>query len=472
MAYKNLIGGEWRGSDDVLEVRFPYDGSLVGAVSMASAADMDDAMAAAVAGFEQTRTLPSYRRSEILENMGRLLRQRFDEVVEAMILEGGKNHKTAVGEATRALETLKVSAEEARRIGGEVFSIDWTAAGVNRQGFTRRTPIGAVLGITPFNYPVNLACHKIGPAIAAGNSIIIKPAEKTPLSSVILAEIVLEAGYPPPAFSMLNAWGPDAEMMALDRRVAMISFTGSSAVGWMLKSKAGQKKVTLELGGNAGVIVHNDADLADAAAQSAAGGFANAGQNCISVQRLLIQRDVFEDFADLFVDEVKALKVGDPRDPEVDIGPMISERDAERAEAWVLEAQKAGASVLYGGERAGTMFPPTVMTETAPEMRVNCEEVFAPVVTLSAYDKWDEAVATINDTPYGLQAGVFTNDVKRVMDAWERIEVGGVQVNGVSTFRVDHMPYGGIKASGYGREGIKYAIEDMTDLRLMVVNVG
>ncbi|MCY3779293.1 MAG: aldehyde dehydrogenase family protein [Chloroflexi bacterium] len=472
MACKNLIGGEWRGSDDVLEVRFPYDGSVVGAVSMASAADMDEAMAAAVEGFEQTRKLPSYRRSEILENMGRLLRERFDEVVEAMILEGGKNHKTAVGETTRALETLKVSAEEARRIGGEVFSIDWTAAGANRQGFTRRVPIGTVLGITPFNYPVNLACHKIGPAIAAGNSIIIKPAEKTPLSSVILAEIVLEAGYPPEAFSMLNAWGPDSEMMALDPRVAMISFTGSAAVGWMLKSKAGQKKVTLELGGNAGVVVHSDADLADAAAQSAAGGFANAGQNCISVQRLLIQRDVFEDFADLFVDEVKALKVGDPRDPEVDIGPMISERDAERAEAWVQEAQKAGASVLYGGERAGTMFPPTVMTETAPEMRVNCEEVFAPVVTLSPYETWDEAVATVNDSPYGLQAGVFTNDVVRIMDAWERIEVGGLQVNSVSTFRVDHMPYGGIKASGYGREGVKYAIEDMTDLRLMVVNLG
>ena len=472
MACKNLIGGEWRGSDDVMEVRFPYDGSRVGAVSMASGTDMDDAMAAAVAGFEQTRALPSYRRSEILENIGRLLRERFDEVVEAMILEGGKNRKTAVGETTRALETLKVSAEEARRIGGEVFSIDWTAAGVNRQGFTRRSPIGAVLGITPFNYPVNLACHKIGPAIAAGNSIIIKPAEKTPLSSVILAEIVLESGYPPQAFSMLNAWGPDTEMMALDPRVAMISFTGSAAVGWMLKSKAGQKKVTLELGGNAGVIVHSDADLADAAGQAAAGGFANAGQNCISVQRLLIQRDVFEDFADLFVDEVKALKMGDPRDPEVDIGPMISERDAERAEAWVREAQKAGASLLYGGEREGTMFPPMVMTETAPDMRVNCEEVFAPVVTLSAYDAWDEAVAMVNDSPYGLQAGVFTNDVKRIMEAWERIDVGGLQVNGVSTFRVDHMPYGGIKASGYGREGIKYAIEDMTDLKLMVLNLG
>ena len=283
---------------------------------------------------------------------------------------------------------------------------------------------------------------------------------------------MLEAGYPPQAFSMLNAWGRDSEMMVTDARIAMISFTGSASVGWMLKSKAGQKKVTLELGGNAGVIVHNDADLEMAAGQAAAGGFANAGQNCISVQRLLIQRDVFEEFTDLFVDGVKGLKVGDPRDPDVDVGPMISMRDAERAEAWVSEARKAGASVLYGGAREGTMFPPTVLTGTAPNMRVNCDEVFAPVVTVSPYETWDDAVATINDSPYGLQAGVFTNDMKRIMDAWERIDVGGLQVNGVSTFRVDHMPYGGIKASGYGREGVKYAIEDMTELRLMVLNLG
>ena len=471
MTKRNLIGGEWRGSDDVMEVRFPYDGSVVGAVSMASASDMEDAMAAAARGFEVTRRLPSHRRSEILNDIVRLLRERFDEVVEAMILEGGKNRKTALGETARALETLKVSSEEARRIGGEVFSIDWTAAGENRQGFTRRQPVGPVLGITPFNYPVNLACHKLGPAIAAGNPIIIKPAEKTPLSSVILAEIVLEAGFPPEAFSMLNAWGPDTEIMVTDPRIAMISFTGSGRVGWALKSKAGQKKVTLELGGNAGVIVHDDANLADAAGQAAAGAFANAGQNCISVQRLLIQRGIFEDFTDLFVDQVQALKLGDPRDPDVDIGPMISPADAERAEAWVEEARKAGASVLLGGERDGCMFPPTVMSETTKEMRVNCEEVFAPIVTVSPYETWDDAVAIINDSPYGLQAGVFTSDIKRVMDAWERVEVGGLHINNVSTFRVDHMPYGGVKASGYGREGIRYAIEDMTELRLMTLNL-
>ena len=471
MPKQNLIGGEWRSSNDILEARFPWDGSVIDSVSMASQRDMQDAMAAAQDGFAITRALPSHKRSDILQNMVSLLRQRFDEVVEAMILEGGKNRKTAIGETTRALETLKISGEEARRIGGEVFSADWTPAGENRQAFTRRQPIGTVLGITPFNYPVNLACHKIGPAIAAGNAFIIKPAEKTPLSTLILAEIVLEAGYPPQAVSVLNAWGRDCEVMVTDPRVAMLSFTGSSAVGWMLKSKAGQKKVALELGGNAGVIVHDDADLDLAAEQAAAGGFANAGQNCISVQRMLIQRDVFEDFTDRLVAEVEALIVGDPRDPAVDIGPMITLADAERAQRWVDEAITAGASRICGGERDGNLFPPTLLADTTSGMKVNCEEVFAPVVTLRPYDRWDDAVAMVNDSPYGLQAGVFTRDIGRVMQAWSAIDVGGLHINSASTFRVDHMPYGGIKASGYGREGIKYAIDDMTELRLLTVNM-
>lgn len=471
MPEKNLIGGEWRDSDEVLTVHFPYDGSVAGEVYMATEQDLDDAMATAVRGFAVTRKLPSYKRTEILQNLHRLMRERFDDIVEAMIMEGGKTRKIAVGETTRAMQTIFVSSEEARRMEGAVFNIDWTAAGENRQGFTRRAPIGTVLSITPFNYPVNLACHKIGPAIATGNALILKPAEKTPLSSVILAEMILEAGYPPEAFSMVNCWGPMAEKMVTDDRVAMLSFTGSAAVGWKLKGKAGMKKVALELGGNAGVIVHNDANIDMAATQAAAGGFANAGQNCISVQRMLLHQDIFEEFTDKFVDKVKVLKMGDPREADTDIGPMIAERDAERAEAWVQEAMGAGASVVHGGTRDGTMFEPTVITETTREMKVSCEEIFAPVVTLSPYQEWDDAVATINDTQYGLQAGVFTNDMKRIMDAWERIDVGGLQVNSVSTFRVDHMPYGGIKASGFGREGIKYAMEDMTEIRLMVMNL-
>jgi len=471
MTQKFLIGGEWRSSDEVLEVKFPYDGTVVDSVYMAQPQDLEDAMAAAVRGFEITRKLPAYKRTEILQNLHRLMRERFDELVDVMIMEGGKNRKTAVGEMTRALQTIFVSSEEARRIGGEVFSIDWTPAGENRQGFTRRAPIGTILGITPFNYPINLACHKIGPAIASGNAMILKPAEKTPLSSVILAELVLEAGYPPEAFSMVNCWGPQAEIMVTDPRIAMLSFTGSASVGWMLKGKAGHKKIALELGGNAGLIVHNDADLALAVDQAASGGFANAGQNCIAVQRILIQNDIFETFTDQFISAVKNLKVGDPRDAATDIGSLITLRDAERAENWVQEAIQAGASLLYGGTREGTLMQPTVLTQTTRDMKVSCEEVFAPVVTLSPYQTWDDAIAIINDSEYGLQAGIFTNDMKRIMDAWDRIDVGGLQVNSVSTFRVDHMPYGGIKASGFGREGVKYTIDEMTEIRLMVLNL-
>jgi acyl-CoA reductase-like NAD-dependent aldehyde dehydrogenase len=466
-----VVAGQWRSSQDVMPVIFPYDGSVAGEVYMASERDIEEAIASTHQGFQITRKLPSHKRSEILRNLHDLMKAHMDEFVRLMILESGKNHKTAVAEMSRALQTIMISSEEARRLGGEVFSIDWTPAGENRQGFTRRAPIGTVLAVTPFNYPINLACHKIGPAIAVGNSLILKPAEKAPLSSVLLAKLILEAGYPPQAFSMIQAYGPQTEKMAIDPRIAMLSFTGSAAVGWMLKNKVGQKKVALELGGNAGAIVHDDADLKSAVSQTAAGAFTNTGQNCISVQRILIQQRIFEEFTDHFLAAVKAMKIGDPRDPQVDIGPMINEREAIRLESWVDEAVSAGASVLLGGPRQGAMFPPHVLTQTTREMKVSCLEAFGPIVTLMPYQEWDEAVATLNDGEYGLQAGIFTRDIKRIMQAWEDIEVGGLQVNSVSTFRVDHMPYGGIKASGFGREGVKYTIEEMTELRLMVVNL-
>lgn len=471
MPEKFCIGGEWRASDDTLDVIFPYDQSLSGSVYLSTEADIEDAIQRAQRGFEVARKLPSHKRSEILMNLHNLMKDHFDELVNLMIMEGGKNRKTAVGEMTRALQTILVSSEEARRLHGEVFDIDWTPAGENRQGFTKRVPIGIVLGITPFNYPINLACHKIGPAMAVGNAILLKPAEKTPLSSVLLTQLVLEAGYPPEAISLIQCFGDKAEKMVTDPRIAMLSFTGSARVGWKLKNKAGQKKVALELGGNAGMIVHNDADLPMAISQAAAGGFANAGQNCIAVQRILLQRDIYEEFTDGFIEAVKALKVGDPRDADTDIGPLITLNDAERAEAWVSEATAGGASLLLGGGRNGTMFPPHVLADVTRDMKVACEEVFAPVVTLMPYDQWNEAIAIINDSEYGLQAGIFTNDMKRIMQAWDEIVVGGLQVNSVSTFRVDHMPYGGVKASGFGREGIKYTIEEMTELRLMVLNL-
>lgn len=471
MPERYLVAGEWRTSDQTLDVKFPWDGSVSGSVYLSTPKDIEDALSAAHRAFAVTRKLPSFKRTEILQNLHRLMKDNFDHLVDVMIMESGKNRKTAVGEATRALQTVLVSSEEARRIEGEVFSIDWTPASKNRQGFTKRVPIGTVLAITPFNYPVNLALHKIGPCIAVGNPFILKPAEKTPLSAVLLAQWILEAGYPPEAFSLIQCYGPQAETMVTDPRVAMVSFTGSAAVGWQIKAKAGQKKVALELGGNAGMIIHNDADLALAVAQAAEGGFANAGQNCISVQRIILHRDIYEAFTDNFIDRVKTLKVGDPRDADTDIGPLITERDALRAESWINEAVSQGATVLYGGQRSGALLRPTVLANTTPSMKVSCEEVFAPVVTLTPYRDWDEAIAIINDSPYGLQAGVFTNDIKRIMDAWDRIDVGGLHVNAVSTFRVDHMPYGGVKASGFGREGVKYTIEEMTELRLMVVNL-
>jgi acyl-CoA reductase-like NAD-dependent aldehyde dehydrogenase len=467
---KLLIGGEWRSGNDVLEVNFPYDGTTAGAVYLASETDIEDAIVSAQRGFEVTRRLASHKRTEILLNLHRLMSERFDDLVELMIMEGGKTRQIAIGETTRAMQTILVSSEEARRIEGEVFSIDWTPGAEHKQGFTRRMPIGTVLAITPFNYPLNLACHKIGPAIAAGNALILKPAEKTPLSSVLLAELILEAGFPPEAFSMLNCYGPQAEAMVTDDRIAMLSFTGSSSIGWMLKSKAGMKRVALELGGNAGVIVHQDADMVQAVSQVVTGGFANAGQNCISVQRILVQEDRYMEFTDAVIRGVRALKIGDPREAHTDLGPMISEREAQRAESWVNEAIEQGASLLVGGGRDGAIFPPTMLANTNPQMRVSCEEAFAPIVTVVPYKEWDDAVSIINDTPYGLQAGLFTNDMNLIMDAWDRIDVGGLQVNSVPTFRVDHMPYGGIKASGFGREGVKYTIEEMTELRLMVIH--
>lgn len=471
MTEKFFVAGEWRTSDEVLEVIFPYDNTVSGSVYLATDDDIEDAIVSAERGFQMTRKLPSYKRSDILRNLHSLMQKNFDELVDLMIIESGKNRKTAVGEMTRALQTILVSSEEAKRIGGEVFSIDWTPAGENKQGFTKRMPIGTILCITPFNYPVNLACHKIGPAMAIGNSFILKPAEKTPLSSVRLVELILEAGYPPEAVNLVQCFGDKAGRMVTDPRIAMLSFTGSASVGWMLKGKAGHKKVALELGGNAGVIVHEDADLDLAVKHNVTGGFANAGQNCISVQRLLIHRPVYEDFCDQFIPAVQALKVGDPRNADTDIGPMIRVQDAERAESWVNEAIAGGGHAILQGKREGAMFSPVILAETSSEMKVRCEEIFAPVVTLVPYETWDDAIHMMNDTPYGLQAGLFTNDIKRIMEAWERIDVGGLHVNNVSTFRVDHMPYGGVKSSGFGREGVKYTIEEMTEIRLMVLHL-
>jgi acyl-CoA reductase-like NAD-dependent aldehyde dehydrogenase len=466
-----LVGGEKRTSDNINEVRFPYNDAVIGRVCQASEVDIEDAIQAAVMGFEKTRRMPSHERSAILYNLLDQMDRRADDLVEAMVLEGGKTRGVAKGEFGRAKETIRVSAEEAKRIGGEIIPIDWTKAGEQRMGFVRHLPLGPVVGIAPFNYPLNLACHKLGPAVAAGNSFILKPASATPLSALLLGDALLEAGYPPEALSVLPCRGSQAERLVTDSRVAFMSFTGSSDVGWHLKSVAGRKRVGLELGGNAAAIVHEDANIDYAVGRIVLGGFTNAGQNCISVQRVLLHRPIYEETLVKIIEGVAALNVGDPRDEDTDVGPMIDEQAAEKSHAWVMDAVDAGARIALGGKREGTMFHPTVLTDTSPEMRVDCEEIFGPVITVSAYDDFDEAIQRANATDFGLQSGVFTQNVNRVMKVFESVEVGGLQVNDVSTFRVDQMPYGGVKGSGIGREGPRYAIEEMTEMKLMVLNL-
>ncbi len=468
--YPVLIGGIKRKTEEVADVRFPFTGEVYARVCQAGAADIGDAIAAAVTGFETMRKLSSFERSKILDRLADQIGQRADELVYAMVMEGGKTKKFATAEVARAEMTVRISAEEARRIYGEILPLDWSSDTKHRTGYLMRFPVGPVLGIIPFNFPLNLACHKLAPAIAAGNSIILKPASATPVSSLLLGEMALAAGAPADAINVVPCPGERAEIMVRDPRVAFLSFTGSCAVGWHLKEIAGRKRVGLELGGNAAVIVHEDANLDVAASRIATGGFINAGQVCISVQRVLIHRPVYVEAVAKILAAARLLKTGDPTDPTTDVGPMIDRVKAVDAHQKVQEAVKQGAVVLLGGTYDGGLFMPTILEKTAPDMRVNREEVFAPVISVTPYDEFDEAVKIANTSDYGLQVGIFTQNINRVMRAFEEMDVGGVIINDIPSFRVDHMPYGGVRGSGTGREGPKYAIEEMTELRLLVIN--
>ncbi|HMC88372.1 MAG TPA: aldehyde dehydrogenase family protein, partial [Gemmataceae bacterium] len=354
---------------------------------------------------------------------------------------------------------------------GEIVPLDITPGTDNHFGLYRRMPIGPMLGITPFNFPLNLVAHKVAPALAVGNPIVLKPAPQTPLTSLMLGEVILQAGLPAGMVSILPCTNVVAERMVTDERFKLVSFTGSAAVGWMLKNKAGKKRVVLELGGNAGVIVEPDADLDQAADRSAVGGFAYSGQTCISVQRIYAHESVYQKFLDKLLQCVAALKAGNPAEDTTVIGPLIDEGAAKRVEAWIQEAMKGGAAVRVGGKRQGSVVEATVLTEVTPQMKVSCQEVFGPVVTVSPYVKFEDALAGINDSPYGLQAGVFTRDIKKVFQSFRDLDVGTVLINEIPTFRADHMPYGGVKDSGIGREGLRYAIEEMTEIKLLVLNL-
>jgi len=449
----------------------PFDGVEVGTHALGSASDMDAAVASNLEAAERCRAMPAYERATCLRRIADGLESQRDAFAQLLAREAGKPIAQAVLEIERAIFVFRDGAEEATRIGGEVLPLDVLPAAQGLVGLVRRFPLAPIAAITPFNFPVLLAAHKIAPAMACGAALTLKPPPQDPLTSLALGEIVAASGYPAGGVNIVPCELPVAERLVRDERVRMITFTGSARAGWAIRAAAGTRRVALELGGNAGVIVAADADLDHAAARCAVGGYSYAGQSCISVQRILVQRRVYDSFVDSFVDRVRKLKTGDPLDPATDVGPLISEEAARRAESWIGEAVSGGAEVLCGGGRHGSILEPAVLVRTLPTQRVNCEEVFAPVTTVSPFDELDDALARVNDGPYGLQAGIFTRDLATMMRAWDRLEVGAVTGNEVPTFRVDRMPYGGAKASGLGREGVRWAIQEMTEPRLLTLHL-
>ncbi|MBN2135071.1 MAG: aldehyde dehydrogenase family protein [Acidobacteria bacterium] len=470
MDYGCYFGGKWIETEEKLEVRNPYNSELIGTVSLAGKAEMDMAAERAVDAFEITKRMMAAERSEILMQIVSGIQERQDEFARVIALEAGKAINSAELEVKRAITTLVVAAEEAKRISGEVILMDLNPVGKYKIGLNRRFPLGVVLGITPFNFPLNLTCHKIGPALAMGNSIIIKPASQTPFSMMLLAEVIENTDLPKGAFIVLPCKGAETEYMVTCPHIKKITFTGSPAVGWRIKELAPRAKVTLELGGNAALVIHNDANVEYAAKRAVMGGFVYNGQVCISVQRVLVHSSVFQEALCIMKDETLKLKAGDQLDKNNFITAMISADEADRVEQWINEAIEQGAEVITGNKREGNIIYPTILTKTKPEMKVNSHEVFGPVITVEKYENFEDAVNTVNESRYGLQAGYFTRDIGRIAYAYNETEVGGVIINDFPTFRLDHMPYGGVKDSGFGREGIRYAMEEMSEPRLLVID--
>ncbi len=465
------ICGSWRTSSESRPVVNPYSLAEVGRVAQASARDIEDAIAGAVEAFQKTRRLSSHERGEILRFIARGVEEGKERFARLITSETGKPITSSRLEVERAVFTLQTASEEAKRLTGEVLPLDLAPNSGRRLGFVQRFPLGPVSGITPFNFPLNLVAHKVGPALAAGNTIVLKPSSSSPLVALALAEIIDGSPLPKGAFSVVPCLGGEADQLVVDKGIKLISFTGSPAVGWGIKERAGKKRVVLELGGNAGVIVDEGGDLGFAVPRILSGSFGNAGQSCIAVQRIFIHRSLFEKFLAAFVEGARSLPVGDPFDEKTVVGPMITEAAARKVEGWIEEASQAGARVLCGGKRRGAVLEPTVLVDVAPGMKVCAEEVFAPVVTVEAFADFSEALARVNNSRFGLQAGLFSDSMSHVMEAYEELEVGGVIVNDVPTYRIDHMPYGGVKDSGFGREGVRYAIEEMTELKLLGMNI-
>jgi acyl-CoA reductase-like NAD-dependent aldehyde dehydrogenase len=467
---KLLVDGEWIDTGEWLEVLSPYDGSPVGRVAKGGAEEARRAVDAAA--HAMGNPLPAHERAAILDRTAQLVTERAEEIARTISSEAGKPMKAARVEAARASSTFTMAAVEARKLAGDAVPMDASPAGVGKLAVTLRMPIGVVGAISPFNFPFNLVAHKVAPALAAGCAVVLKPASQTPLSALLLAELETEAGLPPGWLNVVCGSAAEiGDVLVEDERVTLITFTGSAGVGWKLRERAPRKRVNLELGNATPVLVAADADLEDAATRLAANAFSFAGQSCISVQRIYVERSAYDAFLERFLPKVEALVVGDPGDDATDVGPLIAASERDRVLEWVDEAKASGARVLTGGELAGELLRPTVIADPPADAKVACDEVFGPVCTVSAYDTLDEAITLANGTRYGLQAGVFTRDVKAALEAARRLEFGGVTINEAPTFRADQMPYGGVKDSGNTREGPAYAVSEMTEQRLVVVQL-
>ena len=452
-----------------LEVTDKFTGKIAFRTALATPEIIDQAIAGAVQATEPMARLASYERQAVLQHCVDRFKERFDELAYALCVEAGKPIKDSEGEVTRLIDTFRIAAEESVRMYGEVMPLDISERAKGYQAIWKRVPVGPCSFISPFNFPLNLAAHKVAPAIAVGCPFVMKPASMTPLGAIIMGEVLAETDLPEGAFSILPAHRDGADMFTEDERLKLLSFTGSPAVGWALKAKSGKKKVVLELGGNAAVVVDRDADLDDALERIIFGAFYQSGQSCIGVQRIIVHEDVYDRFRDMMVEKTKSLVAGDPKDRDTFIGPMISEKEASRLKGWIDDAIDGGASLLTGGGCKGNMLETTLLENVHKDAKALNEEAFGPLAILQKFSDFDDALAEVNRSTFGLQAGIFTRDLFKMFDAWDRLEVGGVVINDVPSYRVDNMPYGGVKDSGLGREGIKFAMDDMTEIRNLVV---
>ncbi|MED5324659.1 MAG: aldehyde dehydrogenase family protein [Pseudomonadota bacterium] len=468
-SYPYYLASEPHYANTDLDVTNKYTGEVATKVAMADADTIDKAIAAAEEAQPAMAAMAPFERQAVLEHCVKRFTERADELAQALCIEAGKPIKDAKGEVSRLIDTFKIAAEESVRINGEVVNLEISARAKGYQGMTKKVPIGPCSFISPFNFPLNFAAHKVAPAIAAGCTFVLKPASRTPIGALIIGEVLAETDLPKGAFSILPCSRDGADLFTTDERLKLLSFTGSPDVGWALKAKAGKKPVVLELGGNAACVVDEDADIEDAIDRVIVGAYYQSGQSCISVQRLLVHSKIYDEFKSRYVEKVKALVSGDPSNEDTFIGPMISEGEAERLHGWIEEAKEKGATILCGGTRDGAMLEATVMENVPKDCDASAEEAFGPLSILVPFDDYDEALEEVNNSRYGLQAGVFTRDIYKAHKAWDVLDVGGVVIGDVPSWRVDNMPYGGVKDSGLGREGIRYAIEDMSETRLMVI---